>query len=188
MPNKLLIKANFCDLRNVKEETLAAYDVIEVRANVVVLNDRAKELIARYPVTLKCDLATDNPNIALRSADGERRTENCFRLGRSAGAVSADYGKRAGILPAQPERKAGQCGSERADHHLAGRCGATEKHRRAGQHFCPAGQTGPVLGGPLCCDAGPRAGCCCPGKAGRAVRYAQGNFGPKPCHTGRPAV
>jgi len=53
MPNKLLIKANFCDLRNVKEETLAAYDVIEVRANVVVLNDRAKELIARYPVTLK---------------------------------------------------------------------------------------------------------------------------------------
>ena len=33
MPNKLLIKANFCDLRNVKEETLAAYDVIEVRAN-----------------------------------------------------------------------------------------------------------------------------------------------------------
>ena len=53
MPNKLLIKANFCDLRNVKEETLAAYDVIEVRANVVVLNDRARELIARYPVTLK---------------------------------------------------------------------------------------------------------------------------------------
>ena len=51
MPNKLLIKANFCDLRNVKEETLAAYDVIEVRANVVVLNDRARELIARYPVT-----------------------------------------------------------------------------------------------------------------------------------------
>ena len=70
MPNKLLIKANFCDLRNVKEETLAAYDVIEVRANVVVLNDRAKELIARYPVTLKCDLATDNPNIALRSVNG----------------------------------------------------------------------------------------------------------------------
>ncbi len=29
MPNKLLIKANFCDLRNVKEENLAAYDVIE---------------------------------------------------------------------------------------------------------------------------------------------------------------
>ena len=52
MPNKLLIKANFCDLRNVKEETLAAYDVIEVRANVVVLNDRAKELIARYPCLL----------------------------------------------------------------------------------------------------------------------------------------
>ena len=70
MPNKLLIKANFCDLRNVKEETLAAYNVIEVRANVVVLNDRAKELIARYPVTLKCDLATDNPNIALRSVNG----------------------------------------------------------------------------------------------------------------------
>ena len=70
MPNKLLIKANFCDLRNVKEETLAAYDVIEVRANVVVLNDRARELIARYPVTLKCDLATDNQNIALRSVNG----------------------------------------------------------------------------------------------------------------------
>ena len=77
MPNKLLIKANFCDLRNVKEETLAAYDVIEVRANVVVLNDRAKELIARYPVTLKCDLATDNPNIALRSVNGVAEVTPC---------------------------------------------------------------------------------------------------------------
>ena len=48
MPNKLLIKANFCDLRNVKEETLAAYDVIEVRANVVVLNDRADCSLSRY--------------------------------------------------------------------------------------------------------------------------------------------
>ena len=77
MPNKLLIKANFCDLRNVKEETLAAYDVIEVRANVVVLNDRTKELIARYPVTLKCDLATDNPNIALRSVNGVAEVTPC---------------------------------------------------------------------------------------------------------------
>ena len=77
MPNKLLIKANFCDLRNVKEETLAAYDVIEVRANVVVLNDRARELIARYPVTLKCDLATDNPNIALRSVNGVAEVTPC---------------------------------------------------------------------------------------------------------------
>ena len=40
-----------------------------MRANVVVLNDRARELIARYPVTLKCDLATDNPNIALRRCE-----------------------------------------------------------------------------------------------------------------------
>ena len=70
MPNKLLIKADFCDLRNVKEGTLAAYDAIEVRAYVVMLNDRARELIARYPVILKCDLATDNPNIALRSVNG----------------------------------------------------------------------------------------------------------------------
>ncbi len=70
MPNKLLIKADFCDLRSVKEETFAAYDAIEVRADVVVLNDRARELIARYPVTLKCDLATDNSNIVLRSVNG----------------------------------------------------------------------------------------------------------------------
>ena len=55
----------------------AAYDVIEVRANVVVLNDRAKELIARYPVTLKCDLATDNPNIALRSVNGVAEVTPC---------------------------------------------------------------------------------------------------------------
>ena len=72
MPNKLLIKANFCDLRNVKEETLAAYDVIEVRANVVVLNDRAKELIARYPVTLKCDLRH-----AVHAAQGNIRVVRC---------------------------------------------------------------------------------------------------------------
>ena len=41
------------------------------------MNDRAKELIARYPVTLKCDLATDNPNIALRSVNGVAEVTPC---------------------------------------------------------------------------------------------------------------
>ena len=177
-----------------------------MRANVVVLNDRARELIARYPVTLKCDLATDNPNIApaqcerrggghprrctrsRHSADGERRTENCFRLGRSAGAVSADYGKRAGILPRSLSGKLGNVAVN--GQIITWPDGAVQLKNTAAldSTFALAGQTGPVLGGPLCCDAGPRAGCRCPGKAGRAVRYAQGNFGPKPCHTGRPAV
>ena len=215
MPNKLLIKANFCDLRNVKEETLAAYDVIEVRANVVVLNDRARELIARYPVTLKCDLATDTPNIALRSVNGvvevtpgdvpEADTvltvNGELKIASGSAEVLARYLQI--TVNGQvycPRSLSGKLGNVAVNGQIitwpdgAGQLGGGRGvgrrlfHRRAGQHFCPAGQTGPVLGGPLCCDTGPRAGCRCPGKAGRAVRYAQGDFGPKPCRTGRPAV
>ena len=175
MPNKLLIKANFCDLRNVKEETLAAYDVIEVRANVVVLNDRARELIARYPVTLKCDLATDNPNIALRSVNGV------------AEVTPGDVPEADTVLTVNGELKIASGSAEVLARYLqitvngqvycprslsgklGGWCCAAKKHCRAGQHFCPAGQTGPVLGGPLRCAGGSHAGHCSFGRAGRAV-------------------
>lgn len=206
MPNKLLIKANFCDLRNVKEETLAAYDVIEVRANVVVLNDRARELIARYPVTLKCDLATDNPNIALRSVNGVAEVtpgdvpeadtvltvNGELKIASGSAEVLARYLQI--TVNGQvycPRSLSGKLGNVAVNGQIiTWPDGAVQLKSTAvlDSTFALRGQTGPVLGGPLCCDAGPRAGCSCPGKAGRAVRYAQGDFGPKPCRTGRPAV
>lgn len=60
-------------MRNVKE-TLAAYDVIDAGQCGGAERPQGG---ARYPVTLKCDLATDNPNIALRSVNGVAEVTPC---------------------------------------------------------------------------------------------------------------
>lgn len=54
MPKKLKIQAVLCDLRKVQETTLAAYESIELNAALALVNDRARALLARYPVTLNC--------------------------------------------------------------------------------------------------------------------------------------
>lgn len=54
MAKKLKIQAVLCDLRKVQETTLAAYESIQLNAALALVNDRARALLARYPVTLDC--------------------------------------------------------------------------------------------------------------------------------------
>jgi hypothetical protein len=79
MAKKLKIDVALCDLRKVQEETLAAYENIEIDAAVVVTNDRARTLIARYPVHIDCahmidaedevEFSTVNGTLTISGAD-----------------------------------------------------------------------------------------------------------------------
>lgn len=54
MAKKMIVNAAVCDMRNVTEETLAAYEEIQVNAAKVFVNRQAKALLAKYPITLNC--------------------------------------------------------------------------------------------------------------------------------------
>ncbi len=55
MGKKLKIQCNLCDMRKASEETLAAYEKIEIFANMLLVNPRAKALLAKYPVGMNCN-------------------------------------------------------------------------------------------------------------------------------------
>lgn len=59
MGTKLRVNCASCDLRNVTEETLAAYDQIQVNAAVAYTNPEARRLLAKYPVALNCASQVD---------------------------------------------------------------------------------------------------------------------------------
>lgn len=54
MAKKLIVNAAVCDLRKVQEETLAAYDSIQINAALLVQDDRSKVLLSRIPAMLNC--------------------------------------------------------------------------------------------------------------------------------------
>lgn len=71
MPKKLNVTADLCDLRQVREETLAAYASVTITADLALLNERAKQLIARYPVTLHCDTVLDTGSAQMCIVNGQ---------------------------------------------------------------------------------------------------------------------
>ncbi len=54
MAKKLMINCGTCDARNVKEETLAAYESIVINSGNILLTAQTKDLMARYGVTMNC--------------------------------------------------------------------------------------------------------------------------------------
>jgi hypothetical protein len=72
MAKTLKIDAALCDLRKVQEETLAAYESIEIDAAVVLTNARARTLLTRYPVHIDCAQIVDiEEPVALSVANGK---------------------------------------------------------------------------------------------------------------------
>lgn len=61
---KKVINCAFCDARNVSEESLAGYDQIMINAAIILTNERAKQLLDRYPVTLNAASVTMLPDKA----------------------------------------------------------------------------------------------------------------------------
>lgn len=54
MAKKLMINCGNCDTRNVKEETLSAYESIVINCGAVLVSPESKDLLNRYGVTMNC--------------------------------------------------------------------------------------------------------------------------------------
>jgi hypothetical protein len=101
----LKIDTALCDLRKVQEETLAAYESIEIQASVALTNARARTLLTRYPVHMDCAQIVDMEEpVAFSVANG--------KVTLSAADCSADHSDAAdakkywmvnGILTIQPD-------------------------------------------------------------------------------------
>ncbi len=73
MKNKV-INAAVCDARDVTEESLAGFDSITVNAATLIVGERSKELLNRYPVTMNAANVLEVPDgqdIAVKSINGK---------------------------------------------------------------------------------------------------------------------
>ncbi len=61
MAKKLMINCGNCDARNVKEETLKAYETITINCGGVLVSPESKDLLNRYNVTMNCGNVIEVP-------------------------------------------------------------------------------------------------------------------------------
>lgn len=74
MAKKMIINSAFCDARNVKEETLAAYESIIINSATLVTSEASRDLLARYPVTMNCAHTLDvEGEVQMRTVNGSDR-------------------------------------------------------------------------------------------------------------------
>lgn len=74
MAKKMVVNCGTCDARNVKEETLQAYEQVAVNAGTVLVTPESKVLLDRYGVRLNCGNVVELPLEAkLRSVNGSVR-------------------------------------------------------------------------------------------------------------------
>lgn len=86
MAMKLMINCGSCDARNVKEETLAAYESITINSGGVLVSRESKELLNRYGVTMNCgdvqeldaDVQISSVNGSLQIRSSDMITGKCF--------------------------------------------------------------------------------------------------------------
>ena len=73
MKNKI-INAATCDAREVTEESLAGFDRITINAAVLIVGERSRELLNKYPVTMNVANVLEVPegqNITVKSINGK---------------------------------------------------------------------------------------------------------------------
>ena len=58
----LVVNADLCDMRSVKEETLKSYESIVVNSDIVLMTSETKDLIARYPMVMNVDEMIELPS------------------------------------------------------------------------------------------------------------------------------
>jgi hypothetical protein len=98
MAKTLKIDTALCDLRKVQEETLAAYESIEIQASVALTNARARALLTRYPVHMDCAQIVDiEEPVALSVANGK------VTLSAADRSDAKKYLMINGILTIQPD-------------------------------------------------------------------------------------
>ena len=86
MAKKLMINCGSCDARNVKEETLAAYESITINSGDILVSRESKELLNRYGVTMNCgdveeldaDVQITSVNGSLQIRSSDMPADRCF--------------------------------------------------------------------------------------------------------------
>ena len=74
MKKNKMINAATCDARAVTEESLAGYEKITINAAILIVNERSKELLNKYPVTMNASTVLEIPdgeNISVQSINGK---------------------------------------------------------------------------------------------------------------------
>ena len=74
MKKNKMINAATCDARAVTEESLAGYENITINAAILIVNERSKELLNKYPVTMNAATVLEIPdgdNISVQSINGK---------------------------------------------------------------------------------------------------------------------
>lgn len=74
MKKNKMINAAACDARAVTEESLAGYENITINAAILIVNERSKELLNKYPVTMNAATVLEIPdgdNISVQSINGK---------------------------------------------------------------------------------------------------------------------
>lgn len=74
MKKNKMINAATCDARTVTEESLAGYENITINAAILIVNERSKELLNKYPVTMNAATVLEIPdgdNISVQSINGK---------------------------------------------------------------------------------------------------------------------
>jgi len=74
MKKNKMINAATCDARAVTEESLAGYENITINAAILIVNERSKELLNKYPVTMNAATVLEIPdgeNISMQSINGK---------------------------------------------------------------------------------------------------------------------
>ncbi|MDO4324530.1 MAG: hypothetical protein Q4E24_00630 [bacterium] len=75
---KMIINCDICDARNVTEETLAEYESIVINADTILMSERTKELLNRYPVQMNMDSAVEldsDANLVIQNGNYEISAE-----------------------------------------------------------------------------------------------------------------
>lgn len=69
----LVINADVCDARKVREETLAGYGQIQINADILLESPKSKALFAKYPVRCSADRAiTAEGELAVETVNGRK--------------------------------------------------------------------------------------------------------------------
>ena len=74
MKKNKMINAASCDARAVTEESLAGYENITINAAILIVNERSKELLNKYPVTMNTATVLEIPdgeNVSVQSINGK---------------------------------------------------------------------------------------------------------------------
>lgn len=68
------INCALCDARKITEDTLKAYDEVQINTGVLVTNDAARAILGKYPVSLNCAATADLPDdVTPRAVNGSAK-------------------------------------------------------------------------------------------------------------------